>query len=267
MKRLHRPPPPALYGETHSQSGVTVPLPKHWYQTLRTPEGGIKERWDSQRQNKQPIREGLKELSDGCCAWCGKKLDPLWTVDHYLPKEKFPRLAYHWPNLLPACSTCNTKFKGSYAPPTLANDSLADPVIGLDPEQTCDFSALLPAHPKRLVHPSEEDPDQHLKFNPTLMRYQAKTEAGTETNQRFFGGGSDGGFAQKMADLSRKIEHELKHPEPHTGIQLLKELIGQHHFIDAFVAYWQSFSNEAGANNRPTDSAAIVSPEARTDTH
>lgn len=33
------------------------------------------------------------------------------TVDHFVPKSHCALRTFHWPNLLLACFTCNTRFK------------------------------------------------------------------------------------------------------------------------------------------------------------
>ncbi len=48
---------------------------------------------------------------DGMCALCGAL--PAASLDHYLPKAKFPALAVSPVNLVPVCQSCNHS-KGSY---------------------------------------------------------------------------------------------------------------------------------------------------------
>ncbi|WP_157650374.1 HNH endonuclease [Burkholderia ubonensis] len=44
------------------------------------------------------------------CPYCG--INEPKTLDHYLPKEKFPEYAIFPPNLIPICNICNSKYKG-----------------------------------------------------------------------------------------------------------------------------------------------------------
>jgi hypothetical protein len=49
----------------------------------------------------------------GCCVYCGKSLLNTWdsaktaTIDHLLPRCKYPELGWNVDNLVPACSECN----------------------------------------------------------------------------------------------------------------------------------------------------------------
>lgn len=68
---------------------------------------------------KSPGREVYDAVKlsarDGMCALCGAQA--VSSLDHYLPKTKFPALAVTPANLLPVCSRCNhmkgSKFTGS----------------------------------------------------------------------------------------------------------------------------------------------------------
>ncbi|HDC4368146.1 hypothetical protein SJ090_17790 [Enterobacter cloacae] len=52
----------------------------------------------------------LRASSNGICSLCG--IAPVSTLDHYLPKARYPIFSVNPYNLVPACSTCN-KGKGS----------------------------------------------------------------------------------------------------------------------------------------------------------
>jgi uncharacterized protein (TIGR02646 family) len=49
------------------------------------------------------------------CAYCEGPLGETGrrTIDHFLPVFRFPTLALAWANLLPACDSCNSTYKGS----------------------------------------------------------------------------------------------------------------------------------------------------------
>ncbi|WP_157411550.1 HNH endonuclease [Actinoplanes rectilineatus] len=55
------------------------------------------------------------------CPMCNQRI--VETVDHYLPKKKFPALAVSPPNLLPACSDCN-KIKLASVPSDIQQQTL-----------------------------------------------------------------------------------------------------------------------------------------------
>jgi hypothetical protein len=69
-----------------------------WYANLRDEKGRIRPRWLTTCLDEEGIsiiRKTLWEMSDECCAYCGKhlKLSEM-DVEHYLPKEAFAFLAY-----------------------------------------------------------------------------------------------------------------------------------------------------------------------------
>ncbi len=45
------------------------------------------------------------------CMYCEDSA--AWDVEHVKPKSSYPQAAFYWDNFLLACSTCNTRFKGS----------------------------------------------------------------------------------------------------------------------------------------------------------
>ncbi len=49
----------------------------------------------------------LKRVAVARCPFCG--ISESSTLDHYLPKEHYPEFAVYSPNLVPACSPCNTR--------------------------------------------------------------------------------------------------------------------------------------------------------------
>jgi len=58
------------------------------------------------------------------CAYCERSEAYLrgtdfFTVDHFQPKSKFPKLASHYPNLYYACGKCNQYKAGTWPTPSL----------------------------------------------------------------------------------------------------------------------------------------------------
>src|SRR5436309_14711527 len=57
----------------------------------------------------------------GCCAYCGRLLLNTWdaaktaTIDHLLPRCKYPERGWSVDNLVPACAECN-HIKFNYGP-------------------------------------------------------------------------------------------------------------------------------------------------------
>lgn len=96
----------------------------------------------------------INELNVSVCPYCNRnyifkfhdtnkpKLRTLAELDHFYCKSKYPFLAVSFFNLIPACSTCNSKFKGDI-----------------------DFNQ------KKHIHPYEESFDQNASFHLNINEY------------------------------------------------------------------------------------------------
>lgn len=65
---------------------------------------------------KSYIKSALLEMSHNKCAYCECRLDEeskYMEVEHFLPKDDYPKLVVDWNNLLPSCKRCNGK-KGTH---------------------------------------------------------------------------------------------------------------------------------------------------------
>ncbi|MGR0329632.1 HNH endonuclease [Bacillus cereus] len=61
---------------------------------------------------KSYIKSALLEMSHNKCAYCECRLDEeskYMEVEHFLPKDDYPKLVVDWNNLLPSCKRCNGK--------------------------------------------------------------------------------------------------------------------------------------------------------------
>jgi rubrerythrin len=78
----------------------------------------------SGHRTKTKFMEHFKKINIKSCPFCNnnyvyfyeenaKKFNTLATLEHYYPKAKYPHLSLSFYNLIPSCSTCNSKFKGS----------------------------------------------------------------------------------------------------------------------------------------------------------
>jgi uncharacterized protein (TIGR02646 family) len=77
-------------------------------------------------------------------------------IEHFWPKSQYPHKAYEWPNLLLACSNCNSNHKRDQFPVDAAGNSL-------------------------LIDPTAEDPREHLEFLPLSGKYEAITPKGEQS--------------------------------------------------------------------------------------
>lgn len=66
----------------------------------------------------EPTRKAIAAMSDGLCAYCqvlvcsshvgkGGEDKPPGQVEHFMPKSRFPMLAYTWGNYFLSCAGCN----------------------------------------------------------------------------------------------------------------------------------------------------------------
>lgn len=68
----------------------------------------------AERENLVPVREGLREAQNGCCFYCGDRLQPRAVeVDHFIPWSRIPNDALG--NLVLADSRCNNSKRNHYA--------------------------------------------------------------------------------------------------------------------------------------------------------
>jgi hypothetical protein len=76
-------------------------------------------------RQKPVFFNNFKKLNIKSCPFCnnnyiyfykenaGDEYNSLATLEHYYPKAKYPHLSLSFHNLIPCCSTCNSKFKGN----------------------------------------------------------------------------------------------------------------------------------------------------------
>lgn len=75
-------------------------------------------------RTKTNFMEYFKKLGIKSCPFCNNnyiyfyekdagQYNTLATLEHYYPKAKYPHLSLSFYNLIPSCSTCNSKFKGN----------------------------------------------------------------------------------------------------------------------------------------------------------
>ena len=78
----------------------------------------------SVHRQKANFIKHFKKLNLKSCPFCNNnyiyfykkgdgKINTLATLEHYYPKADYPHLSLSFYNLIPSCSTCNSKFKGN----------------------------------------------------------------------------------------------------------------------------------------------------------
>lgn len=59
------------------------------------------------------VKETLRKLYHGKCAYCEQKIDGTSYIFHYRPKSIYRGLIIEWSNILPTCSACNIAIRGN----------------------------------------------------------------------------------------------------------------------------------------------------------
>jgi uncharacterized protein (TIGR02646 family) len=188
MKALSRPRAPDCFS-TDTEERTQIHRAR--YANLRFPSGGFRDLWNTLEKDDSgvgAVRRALLDLSGGECAYCGLFVgnDHL-QVDHILPKEEFPFLAYAWENLLPSCDACNRR-KKAYVPPSLYKKRIVERCLVED--QTHDFVFDKPrlfgelTRTERLVDPSFDLPDEHIELMFDFASYRPKDRMGEITYER-----------------------------------------------------------------------------------
>jgi uncharacterized protein (TIGR02646 family) len=238
-----------------------------FYSNLRDRNNEIRPRWlntylDIDRNKKPRIRTTLLEMSDSCCAYCGRKIKlEEMDVEHFLPKEAFPYLAYCWENYLASCKPCNQYIKRDFVPESFKKRLLKD--INIDKfipknavqetlkanlsTQLADYeyfdkSVILENCQDRIIDPSFDNPNEHLKFD-VLSGYEGLTDIGKITKSLFF----EENFADDLANISKSIFDLINggHAAPWEYIQEhFISRFGYEFYYRAYYAYWKPFFNK-----------------------
>lgn len=117
----------------------------------------------SGHRQKENFMEHFKKLNLKSCPFCNNnyiffytkgsgKFNTLATLEHYYPKVNYPHLSLSFYNLIPSCSTCNSKFKGKKE------------------------------HVGKIVHPYYDDFDKNATFNVSLNGLGIKKGIELEVN-------------------------------------------------------------------------------------
>lgn len=113
------------------------------------------------RYKTQDIRDALRDIYNGKCAYC-----ELWVeqshVEHYRPKKIYYWLAYSWDNLILSCATCNqhkgVNFNLNGTVAVFTNNS-----INIDNIHTSSAIYDLAELPK-MINPEVTDPLDNIRF-------------------------------------------------------------------------------------------------------
>ncbi len=261
MRKLERPPaPPCLATDTDEQAQAQ----RTRYAAQHYPSGGWRAWWNDLEKDDDGVsapRRALLAMSDGECAYCG-----MWTgndhmqVDHILPKERFPFVAYAWENLLPACDACNRR-KASFVPASLEGKTIVERCLGGTTPHDHLFDKLhlftAVARDDRLVDPSFDAPEEHVELLMDVPDYRPKSPIGKLTYRRFLRHPEIAERLRKVRDLARIVLDLPLSPE-----QLHTIAVGSSHpsLFHRFVAYWRASALTTSGPLPPASSSTPHDP-------
>ncbi len=190
MRALTRGPAPACLATDTPAAEATH---RGRYDDLRYPSGKIRPLWndlDKDARGVGAVRRALLAMSEDECAFCGRWVgNDHMQVDHLLPQEAFPFLAYAWENLLPTCDVCNRR-KLMFVPARLRGRVIVDVCLRGPREYDLLFDKAHLFHEvaadHRLVDPSFDTPEDHLEVVLDVPTYRPKTALGSVTYTRLF---------------------------------------------------------------------------------
>jgi len=127
------------------------------------------------------VKQQLREDQHEKCAFCESKILHVTygDVEHFRPKAAFRQnpdedlirpgyywLAYDWHNLFLSCGQCNRRYKGNLFP-------LQDPSV-----RACSHKDEISNEEPLFLHPSDDDPEQHIEFREAVAVARNGSERG-----------------------------------------------------------------------------------------
>lgn len=219
------------------------------YKRLYNPKGEVIARWNY--ESNKILKEELLKMSNNECVYCGKKISlSNLDVEHFLPKAEFPYLAYSYLNLLPSCKTCNQNLKKSKYPLSLetVRDKLGESYLVGNIEgitiSPFNKNILFNRTNDRIVDPSFDNPEEHLKFNPETCEYTVvnNSSIGKESKEMFFRENKE--YLDELQVLSTLVSTMVLEGNSETTIlDNLVKTTGFSHHIKTFYEYWDDIIN------------------------
>lgn len=245
MKQLTRSPAPACLATDDEERSR---IQRERYEKTHYPSGGWRALWNELDRDESGVsaaRRALLAMSADECAYCG-----LWIgndhmqVDHILPKEAFPFVAYAWENLLPTCDACNRR-KLAFVPPSLIGKTVVEPC--LEGSMAHDIVFRKPhvfleiARDDRLVDPSFDNPDEHIDVLMDIPTYRPKSSIGEITYKRFFRHPEVTCRLAKVREAARVVIEAELGPE---GLSAMAMVSSHPSLFYRFVEYWRAAQRE-----------------------
>lgn len=107
MERIERSPTPPWLAAKWKEWG------KKWEVKYEKTKSSSEFKWKKhQKKSATDLRQALSDMTARHCSFCdsfpmGPQIPE--TIEHFRPKTKYPRLAYHWYNLFLCCGLCQQK--------------------------------------------------------------------------------------------------------------------------------------------------------------
>jgi len=217
---------------------------KKLYLNLYDSNGHIRERWNSIQENGvKVVRERLRSMAKGCCAYCGKRVNGSdMDVDHFIPSHHSPYLSYCWDNLLPSCKKCNQNYKNKFIPLELKGKQIVEQCMSND-ITTSDYiyskEVILQklCGDSRIIDPTLDKIEDNLVFNPEFYMYETKTCIGEKTKEMFF---DKYEFIEDLEKLSNIVKIIVEKNSGHQLIMDLIDLYGYEFYYNIFYQYWKN---------------------------
>jgi len=245
VKKLDRLPPPGCLA-TDTEEGAQAQRDR--YADLRYPSGAWRSGWNQLDKDETQVsapRRTLLLMSAGECAYCGLWIsNAAMEVDHILPKEAFPFLAYAWDNLLPACRPCNGR-KLAFVPRSLQGKRVVEECVSatVPHDRIFDKRRLFSeeARDDRLVDPSFDDPAEHIELLMDTPSYRPKSPIGELTYARFFRRREVAEELVKVRDAARDF---VRDESPPHLVEHCARLNRHPSLFLRFIDYWNTEKRE-----------------------
>jgi uncharacterized protein (TIGR02646 family) len=216
---------------------------RKFYLDLYDSEGAIRSRWNTIQENGiRVVRERLREMSKGCCAYCGKKIKGSdMDVDHFLPSHHFQYLSYCWDNFLPSCKKCNQNYKNKFIPVEFKDKLIIEKCMISDVKKfdyIYDKETILKnlCVNGRIIDPTFDDVESHIVFNPEFYMYETKSSIGENTKEMFF---DKYEFIEDLEKISNIVRRIVEKDCSYDFVMDQIDLYGYEFYYNKFYDYWK----------------------------
>lgn len=167
MIRIHKPASPPEILRTLGAKARRALCTAYNRSRKRYDEGARSFEFDAGLYGHSTVKEALKKVQYGKCAFCESKLDHIsyGDIEHFRPKAGWRQLkggplqrpgyywlVYEWTNLFLACTLCNQAFKENLFP------------LGIPSRRALDHTHDVGAEDPLFIDPAADDPEAFISF-------------------------------------------------------------------------------------------------------